>query len=205
MRIKVKSVLFGMPAVMIGVIVAVLALWAGGLIGGGPRGGGVGDTALMSGVVEYTVFGADGQIKLHEIAHNSVTDNAKNLARNFLGTDGAEALFASSTYDNILLCQAPSTVIATLCSTMSTSTNAAETNPTEGTNADGGTGVYTVTQTWTAVSGAMVIEGFQLGNDVLPSNGVGIATVDVGFFQETGTINLADGDSITVTWTITFN
>ena len=64
--------MFGVPAVMVTVLVAVLALWAWGPIGGSGASGPSSNASLVWNV-EYWHRNADGEVLQHKIDHNTVT------------------------------------------------------------------------------------------------------------------------------------
>ena len=99
-----KPVVFGIPVVMVTALVAVLALWAWGPIGGG------GSTSNASLVwnVEYWHRNADGEVLQHKIDHNTVTVEGLDAANLLLIDEDATLASGNPTtdtdnYDQILL------------------------------------------------------------------------------------------------------
>ena len=196
MRLAMRPIAFGVPLLLAIALVMVLALWTWG------SGGGTGFTekGKITGIIEYTVTGPDGVIKEHRLFPNTTTTNLLDGARARLGIDGT-TVANTDLFNNIELCEAPTAVAATACTTVSSNANTTEDNPLEGNGVAGTTGIYTVTLTWNAI-GAVTIEGFHLCKAAAVA-GTACAVGDIGAFQDTGTIVLATGDSIQVQWTVT--
>lgn len=203
MRLTAIPIRLGVPTLIILGLIAVIAVM---VWGSGGAAGGLAATSMLRGTVEYTVFDANGNIKDHGIGHNAVAAAMLTSARNAMGRntdiDGGDS---DDLYDAIELCQSDGDAIITadICTTLSSAAALDESNPQNGTGADVSTNAYSVTLTFTA-SGAVTIEGFHLcgrntqsDNTVCPAN-------EIGAFQDTGTIVLANTDTIQVVWTITF-
>ena len=206
MNLTSNPIRLGVPTLIILGLVAVIAFMAWGT---GGAAGGLGATSMIRGTVEYTVFDSNGKVKDHGINHNAVTANFLTSARAVLGRDfDANGASDTALYDAIELCQADSNgttsqIDETACTTLSVAANIDESNPQNGTAADSGSDGFSVTLTFTA-SNAVVIEGFHLCGKQSQSDNTPCTASDIGAFQNTGTINLANTDTIQVVWTITF-
>jgi hypothetical protein len=202
MNITSKPIRLGVPTLIILGLVAVIAFMAWGT---GGASGGLGATSMLRGTVEYTVFDANGKIKDHGIDSNAVAAAMLTAARETIGIDFDELVNDDGLFNAIELCASDgdTTITADACTSLSTPGNIDESNPQNGTSAAVNTDAYSVTLTFTA-SNAVVIEGFHLcGITTQIDNQVCLST-EIGAFQNTGTINLADIDTIQVVWTITF-
>ena len=160
---------------------------------------------MLRGTVEYTVFDANGNVKDHGIDSNAVAAAMLTAARETIGIDFDELVNDDGLFNAIELCASDgdTTITADACTSLSTPGNIDESNPQNGTAAAVSTDAYSVTLTFTA-SNPVVIEGFHLcGITTQIDNQVCLST-EIGAFQNTGTINLADTDTIQVVWTITF-
>jgi hypothetical protein len=149
------------------------------------------------GVIEYTVLDADGQTKTHKIIRNTTADGFKNDARARLGTL-VTSLVADDLYDNITLCSVAAT--STICATGNLSANL-DANPADSTEANGATGVYTATKTFTA-SGASTILALQLTKGVVVN--AANTNQSVGAYQSVN-VTLASSDTLQITWTVTIS
>ena len=165
---------------------------------------------MLRGTVEYTVRDANGNIKDHGIGHNAVAAAMLKSARNAMGRDtDFDGGDEHDLYDAIELCQADSTNNPTTliddgkCTTLSSADNLSTDNPKNGAGVDVNSNAYSVTETFTATN-AVVIEGFHLCGRNAQSDNTPCPADEIGAFQNTGTINLADTDTIQVVWTITF-
>ena len=202
MNLTAKPIRLGIPALIILGLIGVIAFMAWGTGGAA----GMNDTAMFRGTVEYTVFDANGKIKDHAINHNAVAAAMLTSARNAMGrntdSDGGDA---NDLYDTIELCQADgdAVITAAVCVTLSEPDNITEANPQSGAGVDVSTDAYSVTLTFTA-TGAVTIEGFHLCGRNAHSDDTVCPSDETGAFQDTGTIVLANTDTIQVVWTITF-
>lgn len=208
MNLTSKPIRLGVPTLIILGLVAVIAFMAWGT---GGSASGLGATSMLRGTVEYTVRDANGNIKDHGINTNAVAAAMLTSARNAMGRntdiDGGDV---HDLYDAIELCQAdsansPTTLIDDgICTTLSSADNLSTDNPGAGTTADVNSNAYSVTLMFTAIN-PVVIEGFHLCGRNDQSDGVVCPADEIGAYQNTGTINLANTDTIQVVWTITFD
>ena len=219
-----KSVLLGIPVVMGAVLVAVLALWAWG-----PMGGGSTSNASLVWNVEYWHRNADGEVLQHKIDHNTVTVEGLDAA-NLLLIDESATLAAvnpttdTDTYDQILLMDvnlatrpitsAPvSGDILLLVDGGDTGNNsgqdtdAVHTNPADGLDAatGGGSGDGTVTNQFLAVgdpAAALQMRLVKAAPDDTAITCCAAITLADTLAVIAISVDLADTDTLTVTWTI---
>ena len=193
MRLTAKPIRLGVPALIILGLIGVIAFLARGTGGAA----GVSDSAMLRGTVEHTVSDANGKIKEHDINSNAVAVAMLTAARETIGIDFDELVNDDGLFNAIELCQSDgdATITAAACTTLSVAANITESNPQNGTSAAVSTDAYSVPLTFTA-TGAVTIEGFhlcgittQVDNQVCTSSGIGT-------FQDTGTIVLANTDTI---------
>ena len=203
MRLKVKPVLFGVPAVMAIVMVTVLAVWAFGGIGGA-GGAAVGETAFITGTVELTHMDASGNVLFHQVKHNATTTNLLTEAAGRLGVVGfTRPLSDDDLYDNIQACSDAQSGGGCTLLDLDEEDGGVSANPLEGTGEAGVAGVYSAAVTFTCTAtgdGACdAISEIQLTRDAVLD---GVATGTVGFFQDVN-VTLNDTDTLGVTWTVT--
>ena len=206
MRLAKRPVAIGVP-VLVALALAIMVLWAWGLAGGSS----LNDGGKITGMVEYTVMGADGVIKDHKIIHNATDDVFLNEAASRLSA--AATLAEADLFDNIQLCTnvAAGSITAgaaTLCvgvdlngATALLGGNPADTTPTD----PAGVGNYQAVNTFTCVEagGCPAIAAIQLAKGSAADGTVeGIA--DVGAVQVI-TVTLADTDTLQITWTVTIS
>ena len=177
-------------AVVLAAILAALALstW------GGSSFSGLNDGGRIKGVVEWTHRDAGGAVLGQSLRDNTTLDEIKNDARDRLGF--SSTLTDADLYDEIALLSDNPGGLAT----GTLSTNTTENNPQEGAGTQGGTGEYSVVLTFTA-TGTVTIEELQLVNGDNGDTEVPIAT-EIGAWQNVS-VTLENGDTLTVTWTIT--
>ena len=197
--------MIGVPALMVSVLVAVLAMWAWGPLGA--SGGGVGETAMLRGMVEITQRDANGNVLFHQINPNSVTTDFLENASDRLKATGDPG--ATGIYDAIQLCAVTGDACsnANVVKKLGTALNTGTTNnPAQGAITDGSIdGIYVLTETFfcntgdgtacTAIAELQLVAGIHTGD---------FADTDVGALQAV-TVTLADNDELTVTWTITIS
>jgi hypothetical protein len=165
---------------------------------------------MLRGTVEYTVFDANGKVKDHGIDSNAVGAAMLKAARETIGIDFDELINDDGLFDASELCQADSdaTIGDNACTTLSDASAISESNPQNGSVGGGevvavGNDAYSVTLTFTA-TGAVTIEGFHLCGITTQVDTQVCLDAEIGAFQDTGTIILANTDTIQVVWTITF-
>lgn len=155
------------------------------------------ETAKIIGLIEFTVFDSNGNLKEHRIIHNATLTGFKNAARERLGIDGSlTGTSNTDLYDNIQLCSNDVSGDSSTC-TLSANLDA---NPADGTNTSGATGVYSTVKTFTA-SGASTIEEMQLTRGAATNS---TKDTNVGAWQNVS-ITLANTDTLQVTWTVTIS
>lgn len=193
---RVVSPKIGAPVVVLllaAVYVAfALSNWGGSSVTG------LNDGGSIKGVIEWTHRDAVGNIIKSVVINNTTVDLIKNDARARLGVAGTtEPATDNDLYDNISLCSAD--VSGVQC-TLSTVANITESNPQTGTGTAGATGVYSVQVTFTA-TGAVTAEELQLSKGAV-TDGTPATTAQIGAWQNVS-LTLANGDTLTITWTIT--
>lgn len=180
-------------ALVLGVIFAVIALsiWGGNSVSG------LNDGGSIKGVVDWVHQDANGNILARALLDNTTMDLIKDDARGRLGVSAT--LADADLYDEIALC---SNNVSGLACTLSTVGSITEANPQEGTGVAGGTGVFSVALTFTA-TGAVTIEELQLvkGNN---ADAAVPTTSEIGAWQNVA-VTLANGDTLTITWTVTIS
>ena len=190
-----RSVAISIPALLILAVAALMAFFAFGSATGSE----FADGGRIKGVVEWVQRDATDVVLNQSLSGNTTMDLIKDDARARLGVSGTTAPTSDTDlYDNITLCGTDDS--GGLCSTISDVSNITENNPQSGTGATGATGVYTVALTFTA-SGAVTIEELQLSKGAVV-DGTPPSTANIGAFQNVS-VTLANGDTLTVTWTIT--
>lgn len=196
MGTAMRSRTIGASALLAMSAAAFMTFFAVFVWGGGSEAG-LTDGGRISGVVEWTHRDASGAVLGHALFDNTTLDLIKNDARGRLGV--SSTLVDADLYDEIALCSNNAT--GTAC-TLSTVGNITEANPQEGAGSAGSTGVFSVALTFTA-TGAVVIEELQLvkGNN---ADGDVPTTSEIGAFQDVS-VNLANTDTLTVTWTVTIS
>ena len=187
-----KAFKIGMPiALAVALVVATVAA-----LSLRASSGELGANAWIKANLEYTVRDASGAIKDYKFIHNTTLAALKDAARDRLGVVDLSALTTAHLYDNIQALLSDKSGIPTANGDLSI--NLTSLNPVDGVNTAGGTGIYTVTNTFTA-SGASTIEELNLTRGA-GTNGTFESTV--GAWQNVS-ITLASGDTLAVTWTIT--
>ncbi len=196
MRMSARPLITGVPTLLLVALLAILALWAWG--GGG--GAGASDSGRVSGVIAWTQRDAGGNVLAHQTIRNTTTNLLKDHIRTLLGTAGGPAAVTGDAdlYDNIQLLTADDVnrEVTPANGDLSLNLNA---NPADGTNADGATGVYTTVVTFTA-SATSTIQELQLTKGAAVSG----TAEPIGAYQDVA-INLANLDTLEVTWTVTIN
>ena len=196
MRISVRPLIVGVPTLLLVALVASWALWAWGGVGGA----GASDSGRVSGVIAWTQRDASGDVLAHQTIRNTTTSLLKDHIRTLLGTAGGPAGVATDAdlYDNIQLLTADDVdrEVTPANGDLSVNLNA---NPADGTNVDGATGVYTTVVTFTA-SATSTVQELQLTKGAAVSG----TAETIGAFQDVA-INLANLDTLEVTWTVTIN
>lgn len=229
MRITSKPVLLGVPMLMVAAMFAVMALWATGIIGsGGGVFGGTSSAGTLVWNVEYWHRNADGEVLQHKKDHNTVTVEGLDAA-NLLLIDEAAALTAGSpttdtdTYDQIALLNknlatlsittaAASTDILLLVDGGSTGNNTGQNNdgihfnPADGLDAatGGGSGDGTVTLQFQAVGNPAAALQMRLVKSVPDDSAATPLAISLADTLAVIGINvdLADTDTLTITWTL---
>ena len=192
MRTGVFSSTTGVRVIAVA-LAAILAAFALSVWRGGPVSG-LNDGGRIKGVVEWTHRDAGGAVLGQSLRDNTTTDLIKNDARDRLGF--SSTLTDADLSDEIaLLSDNPGGA-----ATGTLSTNTTEANPQEGAGAQGGTGVFSVTLTFTA-TGTVTIEELQLVNGDNADTEVPTAA-EIGAWQNVA-VTLENGDTLTVTWTVT--
>ena len=219
-----KSVMLGTPVVMVTALVAVLALWAWG-----PMGGGSTSMASLVWNVEYWHRNADGELLQHKIDHNTVTVEGLDAA-NLLLIDEDATLASGNpttdtdTYDQILLMDvnlatrpitsAPLSADILLLvdggddgNNSGQDTDAVHTNPADGLDAatGGGSGDGTVTNQFLAVGNpdaALQMRLVKAAPDDTAITCCAAITLADTLAVIAISVDLADTDTLTVTWTI---
>ena len=225
-----KSVVFGVPVVMLTVLVAVLALWAWGPLGA--SGDGPSSNATLVWNVEYWHRNAAGEVLQHKKDHNTVTvegidranalliDSTQILANNSDATD-------NDTYDQILLMDvnlatraitaAPQAADILLLVDGGTGNNTGQNtdgvnhNPADGAYAAGATdsGDGTVTVQFLAQSGdppaALQMRLVKAIPDDTATTCCATITLADTLAVIAINVDLADTDTLTITWTLNLN
>ena len=111
MRITVKSVVFGVPVVMVAALVAVLVLWAWGPLWA--SGGAATSTASASWNVEYWHRNAAGEVLQHKKDHNVVSEIGKQAGMQRLIDVATTTSGAADTFDQVVLMATSHTVDTT--------------------------------------------------------------------------------------------
>lgn len=195
MRARVFSPKIGAPVfALVGAAIFVafaLSIWGSGSVSG------LNDGGSIKGVIEWTHQDANGTVLARSLKDNTTLDLIKNDARGRIGV--SSTLADADLYDEIALCSNDASGAA--C-TLSTVGNITEANPQEGSGSAGGTGVYSVALTFTA-TGAVTIEELQLvkGNN---ADAAVPTTSEIGAWQNVS-VTLANGDTLTITWTVTIS
>jgi hypothetical protein len=200
MRLTAKPVIFGVPALLLAAaLIAALALWAWN----GSGGRGTEGTRVVANV-EYTVRDAAGNVKDHGFFHNAATRHLLGDARTRLST--AVAADALNTYDDVALCTTNVSgatpaegFLGVAC--VALSANVANPDLNNGVT-DGGTSTptYAITANYTATA-ASVIREIQLVKGAVASTIPVLTTVGAA---RAVTIDLANTDTLAITWTISF-
>lgn len=229
MRIDSKRVLLGVPMLMVTAMVAVMALWATGIIGGGGGVfGGSSSTATLVWNVEYWHRNAAGEVLQHKKAHNDISVEGLDAA-NLLLIDEDAALTAggpttdTDTYDQIALLNVSLATRAITAAALSgdilllvdggeLGNNAGQDNdgqhmnPADGLDAatGGGSGDGTVTLKFQAVGSPAAALQMRLVKSVPDDSAatpLGISLADT--LAAIGiNVTLADTDTLTITWTV---
>ena len=223
MRIASKPVLLTVPVLMFITLVAVLALWATGTISGSGIGGNS-STAQLMWNVEYWHRNAEGEVLQHKKDHNLVTPLGLDAANvRLIGPQVLVNLGEGSdidTYDQIVLANvnlADGTPLAAgnilLLVDGGTGDNSGQVvgapnfNPADGAYAVGATGVGTVTNQFLAQTGisgtALEMRLIKTLPDNTADGAVGVALADTLAIISIN-VTLADTDTLTITWTLTF-
>ncbi len=163
----------------------------------------------ISGIIEYTVRDANGNVKEHGIIHNTVNAEALNDTFNLITATG------SGTYDGIAALNTagddPSDGVLAASITLlldGDSGTGGEQNPADGTvTTDFGTetGNGTVAVTFTATGSANILQIVltrSIEDDTLVSGTLAIADADIFAYVDVPDISLTTNDTVTYTWTI---
>lgn len=223
MRIASKPVLLTVPVVMFITLMAVLALWATGTIGGN-GGPGASSNASIVWNVEYWHRNANGDLLQHVKDQNAVSVQGLESAMERLISDGSPN---TDTFDQILLMKtdqtaAPATDAVNFTDDVlllvdGAGADTTHENPADGTyNATGGgdndtiDGAGTVQVTFTGMgSGAGPAAALQMRLVRSVPNDTLLATVVPSLVETLATlpisVDLAATDTLTVTWTIDIN
>lgn len=230
MRIASKPALLTVPVVMFITLVAVLALWANGNIGA--KGiGGSSSTASAVWNVEYWHRNADGDLLQYVKDHNAVTVEGIDAANLLLIDEGATLASGnpttdSDTFDQILLMDVNLATRAITAPPQNSDilllvdggddgnnsgqdTDAVHTNPADGLDAatGGGSGDGTVTVQFLAVGdpdAALQMRLVKAPPDDTASC-CGAITLAQTLAVIAINVDLADTDTLTVTWTLNLN
>ncbi len=215
---------FGSSAVVVTAMVAVLALWVWIPIGVGPT-----SNAGLTWNVEYWHRNADGEVLQHKIAHNAITVEGLD-ATNLLLIDESAVLAAGSpltdtdTYDQILLMDVNLATRPITSPPVSgdilllvdggddgnntgQDTDAVHTNPADGLDAatGGGSGDGTVTSQFLAVGNpdpALQMRLVKAAPDDTAISCCAAITLAQTLAVIAISVDLADTDTLTITWTI---
>ena len=214
MRITAKPIMIGVPAVMVTVLVAVLALWAWGPIGA--SGGGASSNATLLWNVEYWHHNADGELLQHKIDHNTLTDKGLDAAMNrLLNQTVVTELGATDAFDKIVLLGASDpasdgflagSILLAADGTNEPGDTVAN-NPALGEFADvtADDGAGTITVTFVAEDDG--VAALQMGLvktvalDTFANTEVDIVAADILASLDI-TVTLATDDTLTITWTV---
>lgn len=218
MRMNSKQALLGVPVIMFVALVAVLAMWATGTVGGNGVGGNSSSTALGWNV-EYWHRNADGDLLGHKKSHNAFTNNGLEIAMERLIKVGAGDLSDATTTTNLIVEDAFNKIVLLNVDDTSGDIDAsailqlvdgqgspAIANPAVGTFSDGGAdglGDGSIAVTFTA-SGSATATQMQLVKAApadTTSSGTLISASDVLAVIEID-VTLANTDTLTVTWTV---
>lgn len=222
MRITSKPVLLGVPMLMVAAMVAVLALWAMGIMGGG--GGVFGGPSSVAGAtwnVEYWHRDSEGNLLAYGKDHNAVTAEGLDAAVDHLLSQSVQdGLGADTAFDKIILLSANAS--SDPASNGFTNTNIVL--DIDGTNVPGGTdfnpangvlsgtggldgvGVITVTFVSDVDSNAILQMGL-VNTPAIDTAGnpeAAIAAADILASLDI-TVTLNTNDTLQITWTIDFN
>ena len=183
-------------------------------MGGSSGGGGLTETAAMSGTVEYTVRDSNGVVKAHNSSSNTVTDTFLNDAASRLSDD--QTVASTDVYENIQLCDVNNTttvcVTADLIADIKTAVGGSANNPagaddttlTSPSTVADSVGSYDVQDTFvcdtTGSPGAACTKILKLELTRGPAT-AGSGDGTLGAYQAVD-VTLADGDSLQVTWTV---
>lgn len=217
MRMSSKSALLGVPVVMFVALVAVLAMWATGTIGGNGIGGNSSSTALGWNV-EYWHRSADGELLGHKKSHNAFTDNGLEIAMERLIKVGAGDLADTSTTTNLLQGDSFNQIVLLDTDDTTGVIEAANilllvdggspgtANPATGSFSDGGAdglgdGSIAVTFTASDAATATQMQLVKAAAEDTSDGAAEIAVADVLAVIEID-VTLANTDTLTVTWTV---
>ena len=230
MKILGKPLMLGVPTVMVTALVAVLALWAWGPIGGASHGGPTSNATAMWNV-EYWHRNADGELLENKRLHNAVQalglDAAMERLINkdaVLNTATANVIGEEDAFDQIVLMSADDPAagglaLANILTNVDggTGDNAGQAaggvinNPADGVYANPGSttgdGLGTVTLQFLAdgdPAAATQMHLVKAAADNTVGGAAAIAEADVLATIEIS-VDLADTDTLTVTWTLDVN
>ena len=225
MRPGKKSVAFGASALLVGAIIAIVAAWNWSPSLGGPS-----SNASLVWNVEYWHRNADGEVLQHKIDHNTITVEGLD-ATNLLLIDESAVLAAGNpltdndTYDQILLMDVNLATRSITSAPLSADilllvdggddgnntgqdTDAVHTNPADGLDAatGGGSGDGTVTSQFLAVGNPDPALQMRLVKAVPDDTNDGSCCAAITLAETLAVIaisvDLADTDTLTITWTI---
>ena len=232
MRIDSKRVLLGVPMLMVAAMVAVMALWVTGIIGGGGVFGGPSSQAAITWNVEYWHRNAAGEVLQHKKDSNAIVASGLEHAMERLINATAPVLsFANvaqtnigeaNAFDQIVLMNLDDDPVNGLLATNillnvdgGTGNNTGqvaagvENNPADGawsdTGGDSTDGTGEITLKFLADGDPLTATQMHLVksvvDDTTDSGQAAIAAEDILATIEIE-VNLADTDTLTITWTI---
>jgi len=225
MKITGKPIRLGVPLFMVAAMVAVLAIWAWGPIGG--AGGGPSDTAGLKGQITWTVYDASGNIKAHDVIQNDInTTPGLDSTVNRLVLVGKNPA-ATDIYDGIVAIAVPAGVTDSVDSSddptngflsgnltklldgdSAVTTSTSHENPADGTNplvADAGTGITEVQVKFFSRADGVIIRQLGLVRTTETSTHTAPATItdDELLAHQPVNITLDTADTLEVTWRLT--
>ncbi|MCH8988689.1 MAG: hypothetical protein IIA92_07765 [Chloroflexi bacterium] len=222
MNITSKPVLLGVPMLMVAAMVAVMALWVTGIIGGGGGVfGGPSSTGTLVWNVEYWHRDSDGNLLQYGKDHNAITVEGLDAAvDHLLSQTVQDALGADDAFDKIILLTANASVdpasdgfTAANIALDIDGTNVAggaDLNPADGvlsgTGGLDGVGIITVTFVSDVDSNAIAQMGLinQAAIDTASTTEADIIAADILASLDI-TVTLNTNDTLQITWTIDFN
>ena len=180
---------------------ALLAVWS---FGNASSGAGV-ETPWITTNVEYTVTDAMGKVKAHEFFHNRTVDNLLEDAEDRISATATVA--AADVYTAIALCtNNPNTGgsdgdSAAAC-TLIADANVDENNPVLAGSVNAGAATYNVVHTFNATGGQAGMDIRELQLVKAPTNNTPPTAAQIGAVRDV-VVDLAPGDNIQITWTVT--